>query len=291
MRMNHDLSNTNVSLQKENDVYVIRHDDTVAGKIWMENDTVNIHIQPEYQGRHYATNALYLFTAYAHDNLKVHEIRAVVPAGESIIKHVVEHCGYHIERKCDDHVVYVHNKTVTTLDDHLCLKPGQQVIYLAGGCFWGMERVFQVLDGVVETRTGYANGNTPNPSYEDIIRNETGYKECVRVIYDTSIIDIRTILTAYFMCIDPTVKNRQKEDIGTQYQTGIYYKDESMLPYIEEIYDAEKSRYEQFYVELQPLQNFYEAEEYHQHYLDKHPDGYCHITLVDLNKVKKLNRK
>ena len=143
----------------------------------------------------------------------------------------------------------------------------------------------------IETRTGYANGNTPNPSYEDIIRNETGYKECVKVIYDTSIIDIRTILTAYFMCIDPTVKNRQKEDIGTQYQTGIYYKDESMLPYIEEIYDAEKSRYEQFYVELQPLQNFYEAEEYHQHYLEKHPDGYCHITLVDLNKVKKLNRK
>ena len=95
MRMNHDLSNTNVSLQKENDVYVIRHDDTVAGKIWMENDTVNIHIQPEYQGRHYATNALYLFTAYAHDNLKVHEIRAAVPVGEFIIKHVVEHCGYH----------------------------------------------------------------------------------------------------------------------------------------------------------------------------------------------------
>ena len=231
MRMNHDLSNTNVSLQKENDVYVIRYEGAVTGQIHMDNDMVNIHIQPEYQGRHYATNALYLFTAYAHDNLKVHEIRAVVPAGESILKHVVEHCGYHIERKCDDHVVYVHNKTVTTLDDHLCLKPGQQVIYLAGGCFWGMERVFQALDGVVETRTGYANGNTPNPSYEDIIRNETGYKECVRVIYDTSIIDIRTILTAYFMCIDPTVKNRQKEDIGTQYQTGIYYKDESMLPY------------------------------------------------------------
>ena len=88
MRMNHDLSNTNVSLQKENDVYVIRHDDTVAGKIWMENDTVNIHIQPEYQGRHYATNALYLFTAYAHDNLKVHEIRAVVPAGDVFFEQV-----------------------------------------------------------------------------------------------------------------------------------------------------------------------------------------------------------
>ena len=153
----------------------------------------------------------------------------------------MEHCGYHIERKCDDHFVYVHNKAVTTLDDHLCLKPGQQVIYLAGGCFWGMERVFQALDGVFETRTGYANGNTPNPSYEDIIRNETGYKECVRVIYDINVIDIRTILTAYFMCIDPTVKNRQKEDIGTQYQAGIYYKDESQLPQIEEMYDAEKT--------------------------------------------------
>ena len=84
MRMNHDLSNTNVSLQKENDVYVIRHEGAVTGQIHMDNDMVNIHIQPEYQGRHYATNALYLFTAYAHDNLKVHEIRAVVPMGESI---------------------------------------------------------------------------------------------------------------------------------------------------------------------------------------------------------------
>ena len=130
-----------------------------------------------------------------------------------LFRSVVEHCGYHIERKCDDHVVYVHNKAVTTLDDHLCLKPGQQVIYLAGGCFWGMERVFQALDGVVETRTGYANGNTPNPSYEDIIRNETGYKACVRVIYDTSIIDIRTILTAYFMCIDPLIHSKEQQII------------------------------------------------------------------------------
>ena len=93
--MNHDLSNAYVSLQKDKDVYVIRHEGAVTGQIHMDNGMVDICIQPEYQGRHYAANALYLFTAYAHDNLMMNEIRAVVPVGESIIKHVVEHCGYH----------------------------------------------------------------------------------------------------------------------------------------------------------------------------------------------------
>ena len=93
------------------------------------------------------------------------------------------------------------------------------------------------------------------------------------------------------MCIDPTVKNQQKDDIGSQYQTGIYYKDETLLKDIKEVYDKEKEKYEQFYVELQPLHNFYEAEEYHQNYLEKNPDGYCHITIVDINKVKELNKK
>lgn len=93
------------------------------------------------------------------------------------------------------------------------------------------------------------------------------------------------------MCIDPTVKNRQKDDIGSQYQTGIYYKDETLLKDIKEVYDTEKAKYEQLYVELKPLHNFYEAEEYHQNYLEKNPDGYCHITIVDINKVKELNKK
>ena len=285
------LTNDKVTLIKEDDHYLIIHKNINVGNIKIANEYVNIIIYPDYQGKHYATNALYLLTTYAHDILNIKELKAIIPLTNDIAKHVVEHCGYHIEKKENDHTLYLHNKAKTTIDDDLKLAKNNQVIYLAGGCFWGMERVFKVLDGIIQTRTGYANGNTLNPSYEDIIRNETGYKECVRVIYDTNIIDIKTILKAYFMCIDPTVKNRQKDDIGTQYQTGIYYKDETLLKDIKEVYDNEKAKHEQFYVELQPLHNFYEAEEYHQNYLEKNPDGYCHITIVDINKVKELNKK
>lgn len=284
------LTNKLVTLIKEDDHYLIIHKNLTVGNIKINNEYLDINIYPNYQSKHYATNALYLLTSYAHDILNIQEIKAIIPINNDIAKHVVEHCGYHIEQKNCDHTLYIHTKASTTIDAMLQLPKDTNVIYLAGGCFWGMERVFKVLDGIIQTRTGYANGNMLNPSYEDIIRNETGYKECVRVIYDTNKIDIKTILKAYFMCIDPTVKNQQKEDIGTQYQTGIYYKDPTLLKDIQEIYNNEKSKYDQFYVELQPLHNFYEAEEYHQNYLEKNPDGYCHITLVDINKVKELNK-
>ena len=285
------LKNSIVTLIEKEDHFIITHDTLTVGRIDVKDETVSVFIEPSYRGNHYASNALYLVTKYMHDVNKVASLKASVSLGNDIWKHVVEHSGYHIAEKHDDHIIYVHNKAHTTLDDDLVLSDGLQAIYLAGGCFWGMERVFQMLDGVVSTTVGYVNGNKVSPSYEDIIRNETGYKECVRVIFDTHRLDVQTILQAYFLCIDPTVTDRQKDDIGTQYQTGIYYKNCSLIERIEEVYNREKSRYEVFCMELAPVKCFYEAEEYHQNYLVKNPEGYCHITPVDLEKVRKLNQK
>lgn len=289
--MEKQLKNDIVSLIPIDQKYVIFHDGTQIGELSIHNSMIDIRIDSRYQGNHFATNALYLLTGYAHDVLNMKEMRAVVPVENEIFRHVVEHCGYHIAEKNSDYIVYVHTKAHNTKDDRLIPEKGTGVIYLAGGCFWGMERVFQMLDGVIETKTGYANGTVPHPSYEDIIRNETGYRECVRVIYDINIISLTTILKAFFLCIDPTVKNRQKDDIGSQYQTGIYYRNVSDLNVIRKTYNQEKQKHDRFFVELKPLECFYEAEEYHQNYLVKNPEGYCHITPVDLEKVKQLNRK
>jgi peptide methionine sulfoxide reductase msrA/msrB len=164
-------------------------------------------------------------------------------------------------------------------------------IYLAGGCFWGTEKAFKLLSGIISTTVGYANGNTINPTYKEVCTNTTGFKECVKIIYNENEISLKKILKAYFLIIDPEVKNRQKEDIGTQYQTGIYYKDSNDLKDIEEIYNTEKNKHDKFYVELSPLKNFYDAEEYHQDYLDKNPNGYCHITKIEYEKIIKLNNE
>ena len=163
-----------------------------------------------------------------------------------------------------------------------------KTIYLAGGCFWGTERVFKSLRGVAETTVGYANGHTANPTYKEVCTDTTGHRETVKVEYDPEAISLATILRAYFLVIDPEVKDQQGHDIGTQYQTGIYYADDADLPAIHEIYDAEQAKHDKFYVELAPLDVFYSAEEYHQDYLDKNPGGYCHITPVQMDKVKKL---
>lgn len=164
-----------------------------------------------------------------------------------------------------------------------------RTIYLAGGCFWGCEKAFQSLHGVTDTEVGYANGHTPNPTYVEVKKDYTGYKETVKVVYDDEIIPLTTIMKAYFLCVDPTVENRQGHDIGSQYQTGVYYDDEADLPLLEEIFAEEKQKYPVFCVELQPLQVFYPAEEYHQDYLIKNPDGYCHISFDQYEAVKKLN--
>ena len=153
-------------------------------------------------------------------------------------------------------------------------------IYLAGGCFWGTQKFVDQFDGVLETTVGYANGKTERPSYEDVCHRDTGHAETVRIRYDETVLPTQTLLRYYFMTIDPTSVNRQGNDIGTQYRTGIYYTDEADVPTIEKVYAEEQSKYAQpLAVEKLPLLNFYPANEYHQDYLDKHPDGYCHLPM------------
>ena len=165
-------------------------------------------------------------------------------------------------------------------------------IYLAGGCFWGTEHYFKQIRGVLDTETGYANGHTPDPTYQEVCTDRTGFAETVRIVYDPAEVSLKLLLELYFKSIDPLSVNRQGHDHGTQYRTGIYYTDESDLPVIEEVYGAvEALEGESLAVEKQPLLNFYPAEDYHQDYLDKHPDGYCHLPVALFAYARKANRK
>ena len=163
-----------------------------------------------------------------------------------------------------------------------------KTIYLAGGCFWGVQKFFDQFDGVKKTTVGYANGKTENPKYEDVKHEITGHAETVKVEYDDSIISLNKILEYYFMVIDPTSVNKQGEDEGISYRTGIYYVDNTDLPIISSYCEkVEKEINAKLAVEIQPLDNFYNAEDYHQKYLDNNPTGYCHIPLGLLNLNKK----
>ncbi len=151
------------------------------------------------------------------------------------------------------------------------------VICLAGGCFWGTQKYFDQFKGVISTDVGYANGPTAAPTYQDVCAS-SGHAETVRIVYDRNVISLTELLNRYFMIIDPVSVNRQGNDCGIQYRTGIYYTDENQLPEIKAVYAAEEEKAgTKLAVELLPLQNFYPAEEYHQKYLDKNPGGYCHI--------------
>lgn len=156
-----------------------------------------------------------------------------------------------------------------------------RTIYLAGGCFWGVQKFIDQFDGVVSTDVGYANGRTANPSYEDVCRRDTGHAETVRVTYDETVLPTEKLLRYYFMVIDPLSVNRQGNDRGTQYRTGIYYPaddEQNLLPAIRTVCDeVAASVGRPLAVEVGPLENYYTAEEYHQKYLDKNPFGYCHI--------------
>lgn len=161
-------------------------------------------------------------------------------------------------------------------------------IFFAGGCFWGTEHIFKIIPGVLDTTVGYANGSMENPSYEDVCYKATGHRETVKVTYDDAKQLLSRLVQAFFMVIDPTVKNRQGNDMGSQYQTGVYYVDEEDLSVLENAFAKEKAKHNEFYVELKPLNNFYDAEWYHQDYLDKNPDGYCHISYEEMEKVRKM---
>ncbi len=155
---------------------------------------------------------------------------------------------------------------------------GFREIYLAGGCFWGTQRYFDGLPGVVETEVGYANGNTAHPTYEQVKHEHTGHAETVRVRYDPRRITLEQLLERYYRIIDPTSVNRQGGDAGEQYRTGIYYTDPADRPVIDASLKQLQTQYDRpLAVEAVPLANFYRAEEYHQKYLEKNPAGYCHI--------------
>nr|WP_236842752.1 peptide-methionine (R)-S-oxide reductase MsrB [Campylobacter lanienae] len=156
-------------------------------------------------------------------------------------------------------------------------------IYLGGGCFWGTQGYFDRIKGVEFTQVGYANGKSKDTSYYEI--NNTDHAEVVRVKFNANVVDINEILEHYFRIIDPFSINKQGNDIGRQYRTGIYYNDESLKPIIIEFIRAKQAKFDKkIAVEIEPLKNYVEAEEYHQKYLEKNPNGYCHIDLNLANK-------
>lgn len=162
-------------------------------------------------------------------------------------------------------------------------------IYVAGGCFWGVEAYFAQLKGVIKTQVGYANGNIENPTYQDLLNHRASHAETVHIVYDQYILSLTTLLNHCFRFIDPFTLNRQGNDIGIQYRSGFYYVDEAdkqvLRDYLKTI---ERSTGRRPVVEVQPLRNYYPAEEYHQKYLKKNPNGYCH---VDLGLIKNEEKK
>ena len=153
-----------------------------------------------------------------------------------------------------------------------------KVIHLAGGCFWGLEAYMQKLNGVEDAVSGYANGKTENPSYYDL--KTSGHAETVKVVYNPDIISLEDILAHYLRVVNPVSVNKQGNDVGTQYRTGIYYTDEADKAIIENILAKEQTKHDKpIAIEVEPLKQFYDAEEYHQDYLEKNPGGYCHIDL------------
>ena len=154
-----------------------------------------------------------------------------------------------------------------------------KTIYLAGGCFWGMQKYLDQFDGVVNTVAGYANGGTENPTYEEVKYRHTGHAETVQVSYDEKTISLTGLLDRYFQVIDPLSVDKQGNDVGIQYRTGIYYQDAKLLPEIQACIRKETEKIgKPLAVEVKPLENFYPAEESHQKYLEKNPGGYCHIN-------------
>lgn len=167
-----------------------------------------------------------------------------------------------------------------------------KTIFLAAGCFWGAQHYLKQIRGVVETETGFANGNTESPTYEEVYTDRTGYAEAVRVVFDPEVLPLRRLVQLYFDCIEPTSLNQQGEDRGTRYRTGIYYIEPEDRLTIQEVYDEVQRGYSApLAVEVEPIRNFFAADESHQDYLDKHPDGYCHLPQALFEYAREANSK
>jgi len=156
-------------------------------------------------------------------------------------------------------------------------------IYFAGGCFWGVEAYMERVYGVADVTSGYANGKTKDPTYEDVVTGKTGYAETVHVQYDPERVSLEKLLKRYFTIVDPTSLNKQGNDRGTQYRSGIYYTNSAEKTVIDAVVAKEQKRYDDKIVtEVKPLKNYTLAEEYHQDYLEKNPNGYCHVSFDSL---------
>lgn len=163
-------------------------------------------------------------------------------------------------------------------------------IYLAGGCFWGTQAYLKKIRGILETKAGYINSTIKNPTYQDVCSGQTGAAEGVEVRYDATTVDLAKLLEAYLATVDPTSVNRQGNDRGTQYRTGIYYTTDSQRETALHVIDLEQRKHRlPVAVEVLRLKNFYPAEEYHQDYLDKTPGGYCHISPEAMHAAKHIS--
>ena len=163
-------------------------------------------------------------------------------------------------------------------------------IYLAGGCFWGTEHFFKQIKGVVQTEVGFATGHTVNPTYKEVYTDTTGYAETVRIAYDPQVATLEFLLNMFFKAIDPTSLNKQGHDEGTRYRTGVYFTDDADLPVIRKVFAEQQALLPHpIVVEVEPLRQFYPADESHQDYLDKHPDGYCHLPLELFEYARKAH--
>lgn len=156
----------------------------------------------------------------------------------------------------------------------------KQIIYLAGGCFWGVDAYFKEIEGVDKTQVGYANGLTEDTFYENLKNSD--HAETVKVTYDDSKISLERLLEYFYYIIDPFSVNKQGADMGRQYRTGIYSEDGQTLEKVRKFLEKkQKNEEEQIQVEVEKLKNYIKAEEYHQDYLKKNPNGYCHVNLLD----------
>ncbi|MCI1244632.1 MAG: peptide-methionine (S)-S-oxide reductase MsrA [Bacilli bacterium] len=153
----------------------------------------------------------------------------------------------------------------------------RKIIFLAGGCFWGVEAYFQKLKGVTNTEVGYCNGNVAFPKYEDLKTGKATHAETVKIEYEDSVISLSGLLEHYLRFVDPYSVDRQGEDEGRQYRSGIYYND--VLDGVEAVSYLSSHLKPGWKIEVQMMRNFYPAEERHQHYLSKNPGGYCHVNL------------
>ncbi len=155
------------------------------------------------------------------------------------------------------------------------------LVLLGAGCFWGVETLLKQTNGIIRTEVGYSGGNTVDPTYPEVCTGTTGHAEVVQVIYDQSIISFEKVLDFFFRLHDPTTLNRQHNDIGTQYRSVIFYSTEDQktiaLDVIQKLNDSKIFK-NLVVTQVEKITNFYSAEEYHQDYLKKNPDGYmCHI--------------